>query len=183
MPEVSDKTRGILIWTLLGAGILFVIAAVLFFGFIVSQGGSGTSSAPSAVAPYGLNLRPVPTTQNIQELFPAQLGPFTRKAVTGTLSGNTATKFSASYQRGKDTVAVAGARDNTYGQAQADMEAAVARVAEANGIVRIGTSFGYLIATDPKSSVHLIYHHTFWYFEIVANSQQALDDFVKVFPY
>jgi hypothetical protein len=184
LPAASDKTRSILIWTLLGAGIVIGIAFVILFVVILSQNGSTNGGIPAnAVAPYGLNLRRIPTTQNIQELFPAQYGPFTRKAYSGTLAGNGAVKFSATYQRGTETVIVTGARDNTYNQAQADMKAAVLRIAESNRIVNIGTSFGYLIAPDPKGMIHLIYQHTFWYFEIAASNQQTLDDFVKIFPY
>lgn len=182
--EISDRTRNALVWILGIAGVLLFILIGGLFLFIATRSQSSSPGKPG-VAAYTLNLRPVPTTQNINEVFPVTLGGFTRKAVTGSLRDPAAaTRFSATYTRDKETITINGARDITYAQAEADMRQLAATFAKADLIVKFDTSLSYTLLTNSGvGAARLTYQHLNWFFDIQASGQATLDEFMKAFKY
>lgn len=187
--QLSDRQRDILVLILAGAGFLLVTLLVVFLIVVGNQstraGNSPGNSAKNVV--YGLDRRGVPVRiQNPTDLFPQTYGKFTRKAVSGTLRGQTAAgTFKATYTRDKDTIEISGARDNNYAQAEADMRRGVAQLGVPAQVTTLDPTFGYatIPAAAANSPAYLLYFHANWYWSITASSQAALDDFMKVFPY
>lgn len=184
--QLSDRQRDILIWIMVGLGFLLIVGLVVFIAVIVSQNNRANNNSSGGgvkTVIYELDRRGLPTKANsATDLFPQTFGAFTRKAASGTIRGQAAGTFQASYARNKDAINIVGSRDNNYAQAEADMRNGVLQAGLASQIITLDTTFGYTLSTS-NGEVHLIYFHGNWYWNITANSQTALDDFMKVFPY
>jgi hypothetical protein len=186
--QLSDRQRDILIWILAGSGFLLIVLLVVVLVVISNQSNrAGNSPGGAKNVVYGLDRRGVPVRiQSPTDLFPPTYGKFTRKAVSGTLRGQTAAgTFKATYTRDKDTIEINGARDNNYAQAEADLQRGIAQLGVPAQVTTLGTTFGYALipAATANGQVYLLYFHANWYWSITASNQAALDEFMKVFPY
>jgi hypothetical protein len=69
-------------------------------------------------------------------------------------------------------------------QAQTDLSKLAASINWPKPILQTADNAGYFEATDPTNgTVRLIYVRHYWLFDETANSQGALDAFVKAFPW
>jgi len=130
--------------------------------------------------PYNIAARRSPMVAFVGDLLPPALGNFTRVSLQGDLQ-----KFKAVYERGAERISVEGAQAVSLAAAQAS----VMRVQESDSrrgarsmieTARLGFSF-YTYGDAERA--RLAYNRDRWFFDIIATSQRALDDFMKVFQY
>jgi hypothetical protein len=160
--------------------IIVVVIIMIIFAVLIMIGFSGARSntVRSQDGPYGVALRPIPEFTQAIQILPETLGDFKRDKVTGTIKD-----FKTTYKKGNDVIEI-------RGEQMVNVRAAQATVADLASTVGIGNSPYRQLNTDPSyfltinnGAVRYAWSHNRWVFDIKANSQAALDDFMKVFKY
>ncbi len=172
----DDGPNPLLIFAVLSA--IFVLIVMIVFIVVVIIGATAVTSPTNTKGPYNVAARLVPTTDNAATLLPKQIGGFQRGPLTGSID-----EFQATYKSGSDQIDISGSRSVSVALAQALVNNAM-QTDNAGGIVQrsTGTDPSYYLTTG-KGPIHFVWSHYIWYFNVKANSQAALDEFMKVFKY
>jgi hypothetical protein len=158
--------------------IVVVIIMIVFAVLIMISVSSSSSTARRENGPYGVALRPIPEATQAIQVLPETLGNFKRDKLTGTIKD-----FKATYKKGDYSVEI-------RGELMVNLRAAQASVADLANVVGIGNTPYRQLNGDPSyfltagnGAIRYAWSHNRWFFDIKANSQAALDEFMKVFKY
>lgn len=177
-PREEKETSNILLMFIGGSAVLVAITLIIFL-VILALGKLPITGQRSDFGPYNVVNRLVPTTNQLDQLLPDQVGGFKRASIGGNIQA-----FSATYTRGTDQITLVGSQAVSLRAAQAS----VAQVARSEGMVsstnqRLNQDPSYYLSDARKNALHFVWSHDRWYFDVQATSQQALDDFMKDFKY
>ncbi len=178
----SEDRSGLFLGGLIALALVLVGGLIAFILVIAGRPASTQSIPP----PYAFNLRPVPATNNVGVLLPPTVGPFTRRAINGNMSGNLTGLAQGAYNgssKATDTVQVNIVREANVAQAQADVGSRGDQIAGTNKQKATTTGFSFVLSTDSHGGVRFIFASTFWLFDVTASSRDALDSFMKAYPY
>ncbi|MEP7285159.1 MAG: hypothetical protein ABI947_05260 [Chloroflexota bacterium] len=168
--------------------IIFVLLSVVIVvlgmvGFIVlivaSTSSAGGSQLLGDGGPYNLAQRIVPDDDTPPKvLLPTQIGTFKRDILYGDLQD-----FKMTYTSGDYKI-------NLEGSQEVNISAAQAAVADVSRVVGLGAAIKRQLNQDPSyflvnkdGTIRFSWSHGRWFYDIKANSQQALDEFMKGFKY
>jgi hypothetical protein len=155
--------------------IIMIVFAILIMISVVS---ANSNTARRENGPYSVVLRPIPEATQAIQVLPEMLGDFQRDKINGSIKD-----FKATYKKDNDVVEI-------RSQQMVNVRAAQATVADLASTVGIGNTPYRQLNADPSyfltvsnGTVRYVWSHNRWLFDIKANSQAALDDFMKVFKY
>jgi len=177
-PREEHGTSNILLMFIGGSAVLVAVTLIIFV-VILGLGRIPTTGQRSELGPYSVANRLIPTANQFDQLLPDKIGAFKRTAISGSLPD-----FRATYTRNTDKITIAGSQAVSLSAAQAG----VAQVARAEGGVstanqQLNKDPSYYLNNANKNAVRFVWSHDRWHFDVVASSQQALDDFMKDFKY
>lgn len=172
----DDGPNPLLIFAVLSGIFVFVIM-VIFIIVLVLGAGSVTSSS-NINGPYDVVTRPLPNAATAAALFPKQLGSFQRGTLTGGLND-----FTVTYKSGDHQVQMSGSQAISVALAQTYVSNALQQETALSIVQRQVSSDPSYYLGSGKGTVHFVWSHYIWYFNVKANSQAALDEFMKVFKY
>jgi hypothetical protein len=159
------------------SGILVIVVMIVFV-VIVIGGVTSTNKSPSSPDPYSVSTRPLPNVTNAGALLPKQLGKFQRGALTGTLDD-----YKATYKNGDYQIEISGSQAISVPLAKALVNTALKADSAAAIVQRQVNSDPSYYLTNSQGAIHYVWSHYRWFFDVKANSQAALDEFMKVFQY
>lgn len=161
------------------SGILVLIVMVVFVIVIIAAASStSTSRVATTNGPYNIAARPLPSVPNAATLLPKQLDKFQRGSLTGTLDN-----FKATYKNGDYQIDISGTQAISVVLAQSYVDSALRKDGAAAIIQRQQNSDPSYYLTTGSGAIRLVWSHYRWFFDVKANSQAALDEFMKVFKY
>jgi hypothetical protein len=166
----------LLIFAILSA-ILVLIVMIVFVVVIISAT-SSTNKLSATNGPYNVAVRPIPNVSNTTALLPKQLDKFQRGALTGTIDN-----FKATYKNGDYQIDISGSQAISVILAQSYVNSALQKDGAAAMVQRQQNSDPSYYLTTGTGAVHFVWSHYRWFFDVKANSQAALDEFMKVFKY
>ena len=168
--------------------IIFVLLSIVIVvlgivGFVVlivaSTASTGGSQLSGDAGPYNLAQRIIPVDNTAPKvLLPTQIGDFKRGVLYGDLQDFKMTYVSGNY------------KIDLEGSQEVNISAAQAAVADVGRVVGLGVALKRQLNQDPSyflsgksGAIRFTWSHGRWFFDIKANSQQALDEFMKGFKY
>ncbi|MCC7447303.1 MAG: hypothetical protein IT324_07810 [Anaerolineae bacterium] len=177
-PREEHGTSNILLMFIGGSAVLVAVTLIIFV-VILGLGRIPTTSQRSELGPYSVANRLIPTANRLDQLLPDKIGDFKRIAVSGSLPD-----FKATYARDADKITLTGSQAVSLRAAQAS----VAQVSRTEGGVstanqQLNKDPSYYLNDSNKTAVRFVWSHDRWYFDAVATSRQALDDFMRDFKY
>jgi len=172
----DDGPSPLLIFAVLSG--IFVMVIMVIFIVVIVIGASALTSSSDTNGPYNTVARPLPKVSTEAVLFPKQLGNFQRKTMTGDLN-----EFTATYKTDVYQIDISGAQAVSVPLAQAYVNDALEKDTSVSVIKRQMSSDPSYYLGLGKNTVHYIWSHYIWFFNVKANSQAALDEFMKVFKY
>jgi hypothetical protein len=176
MAQEDDVSNAMLIFVR-ASGIFVGLAVIaLVVVYVVSRLQPGTGSSDSG--PYNVANRPIPNVSQIGDLLPAQLGPFKRTSLDGTLPS-----FTAVYARDSDRVTISGSQAVSLRAAQAQVSLVAQNSGQANTSQLTDSDPSYYLSLRDGSASRYAWSHNRWFFDVQATSKEALEDFMKVFKY
>jgi hypothetical protein len=157
--------------------VLVSIAMIAFAGLVFAQKtGLAGASANREYGPYGLTIHPIPSAVQAMDLLPEQFGSFQSLPITGTLKD-----FKTIYTNGSHTIELSGTSSINLlppSPAWAMLRGCLNKAAQRE----LEQDPSYYL-TSGEGTIRLAWSHGYWFFDITASSQQALDEFMRVFPY
>jgi hypothetical protein len=160
--------------------VIVVVVVMIGLGVLIAI--SLASSSNNAVSrengPYNVSLRPIPQVTQAKDVLPESIGEFKRDNLTGTIK-----QFKATYKKGDQAIEIEGAQLINFRAAQANVTDVANTVGSGNTPYRkLNADPSYLL-TVGTGAIRYAWSHERWFFDIKANSQTALDEFMKVFKY
>lgn len=177
-PQEEHGTSNILLMFIGGSAVLVAVTLIIFV-VILGLGRIPTTGNRSELGPYSVVNRLVPTANQLDQLLPDKIGGFKRAAISGSLPD-----FRATYTRDADKITIAGSQAVSLRAAQASVSLVVrtlGSVSSANQ--QLDKDPSYYLNDSNKNTVRFVWSHDRWYFDVVASSRQALDDFMRDFKY
>ena len=172
----NDGLNPLLIFAVISA--IFVVVIMIIFIVVIVIGASAVTSSSKINGPYDVLSRPLPKVSSATALLPKQLGSFQRGTLNGTLDD-----YQTTYKSGDYQIDISGSQAISVALAQAYVNKAMQAENTASIVLRqLNPDPSYYI-TSGKGPVHYVWSHYIWFFNVKANSQAALDEFMKVFKY
>lgn len=159
--------------------IVVAVAMLVFAGLAIMRvSGVGDSATSREHGPYGISARPIPVALQAKDLLPEKFGDFKRGPITGKISD-----FKTTYTKGDLQISLAGSSAVNLRAAQASVSDVARAVGAGKNVQRqLDQDPSYYIIND-AGLVRFAWSHGYWFFDVTANSQQALDEFMREFPY
>jgi hypothetical protein len=180
-PAQDDNSRTLMVFAIITSVLVLVgIIALFIIGVLPRLSNSG-QNLNDPDGPYLTLKRPVPTSDNLYDIFPVQVAEFTGQTWLGDVDSG----FTITYTRGAETLVVTGRRAVNTAAARFLVEEIRNKQGPANraeSIVAGNFSNSYYL--DVRESVtRFAWSRDVWYFDIQAASIDSLTMFMSVFPY
>ena len=176
----SDSGPDPLIIFVVLSSLLVVTTLIAFGALIIISASQSSGSTSTEFGPYNVAQRPIPNVPDPSRLLPATLSDFKRKVLSG--GGQ---DYKATYLSGSNQIVIAISEGVSLRVVQAYVSTAAQTVKDAkitNSVLSGDPSYFVATGTD-STSTRLVWSHDRWFFDVTANSQPALDAFMKVFKY
>ena len=159
-----------------------IVVVVVMIGFailiMISVASSSSNTTRRENGPYGVVLRPIPEFNQATQVLPETLGEFKRDRLNGTIK-----EFKTTYRKGEHVIEITGEQMVHVRAAQANVADLANTIGSGNTPYRQLNADPSYILTVGSGTIRYVWSHNRWFFDIKANSQAALDDFMKVFKY
>lgn len=159
----------------------FLLLAIIFVNLFAACAVSGY--AQKKAAPFGIDNRPQPSGTNLESLIPKTVGTFKREDLPSDAKPRSDEDLNVEYKSGKDTIffgfSIPDAEKDAYEAVKVTRQEAIeSRISLKGEQYIIGKNPSYFKIADFMSWTRGRY-----FFYAKASSPQALEKFMKAFPF
>ena len=156
---------------------------VLATGFLLTGCGTGVFAQKTAAAPFGIDRRPQPAGTDLNVLLPKRVGSFEREDFPAVLKAPANEDLNVEYRSGKDSIffgfSIPGTEKDAREAVRVTREEAVRTRLDLKGEqYEVGKNPGFF-----KIAAFMSWSRGGYFFYAQASSPQALERFMKAFPY
>jgi hypothetical protein len=177
--------------TLAAAASVFMCGATLTRAESQAAGpaASAAASAKAGPAPYQLDKRPMPKGQDLEALLPRKVGTFAREAFPAGTKPSDSEDINIDYKSGADTVnvgfSIPGNAKDAHDGIRTAKDETIAELKRSKRAKEISTAAELIGAPTSyyKVSDFIVWTRGGYFFYAKANSGEALDAFMKAFPF
>ena len=161
--------------------IHILLLALIFGGLLMGCGMS--SFTQKKTPPFSIDKRPQPTGSDLETLIPPTVGTFKRDTIAGNTNPFSGEDINVEYRSGADTIffgfSIAETENDAYEAIKVTRKEAIDSKISIKGEQ-------YMIGKNPsyfKISGFMSWTRGKYFFYAKANNWQALENFMKAFPY
>jgi hypothetical protein len=182
-PEAeNDNSRPLMIFAVISSVVVIAVMIVLFvIGVLPRISGDNGQNFNDPDGPFLTLKRPVPTSANLYDIFPVQVGEFTGETWLGDVDNG----FTITYRRGADTLTVMGRQTSNIAAARFLVEEIRNKRGPANRAERfLPGQFSNSYYLDVRENdIRFAWNRDVWFFDVSTSSVESLTAFMNTFQY